>query len=100
LKHPAPRNEIPKRKYFGKSKQEDWLGAMNKRGKDKESDMVSIDSENTSETLTHLSKFVLFVYYISLIFFIQNEEDKRLQEELLQAVDVLKVNKQTLAIDI
>lgn len=32
-------------------------------------------------------------YHYLFMFFIQNEEDKRLQEELLQAIDVLKVNK-------
>ena len=33
------------------------------------------------------------MYQHHFAFFIQSEEDKKLQEELLQAVDVLQVNK-------
>jgi hypothetical protein len=72
---------------------------MNKREKDKEGDMVSIDSQKMHQKLIYQNLFsYLFIIYSA--FFIQNEEDKRLQEELLQAVDVLKVNRQTLTIDI
>ncbi|XP_028044916.1 26S proteasome non-ATPase regulatory subunit 2 [Monomorium pharaonis] len=37
--------------------------------------------------------FIIMYQHFTSFFDIKNEEDKRLQEELLQAVDVLKVNK-------